>query len=173
MIAVRNYLVMYKKKKTTDKAAPAPAAAAKPSVTSTGDSKMSTKSAPAAAKPSVTSTGDSKMSTKSAPSKSTATAAGGAGQGLQVQTKAPAAAATSTKTDASPKLADKAARMAKGAKGFFKRMPTVVGLRAPAAEATRLQEDMERKQNWKRWGPYLSERQWATVREDYSPDGSW
>ena len=26
--------------------------------------------------------------------------------------------------------------------------------------------------NWKRWGPYLSERQWATVREDYSPDGN-
>ncbi|MCI0455401.1 MAG: glucosidase [Gemmataceae bacterium] len=26
--------------------------------------------------------------------------------------------------------------------------------------------------NWKRWGPYLSERQWGTVREDYSPDGS-
>ncbi|MBM82200.1 MAG: hypothetical protein CMJ78_16660 [Planctomycetaceae bacterium] len=25
--------------------------------------------------------------------------------------------------------------------------------------------------NWKRWGPYLSERQWGTVREDYSPDG--
>lgn len=25
--------------------------------------------------------------------------------------------------------------------------------------------------NWKRWGPYLAERQWGTVREDYSPDG--
>ena len=24
---------------------------------------------------------------------------------------------------------------------------------------------------WKKWGPYLSERQWGTVREDYSPDG--
>ena len=24
---------------------------------------------------------------------------------------------------------------------------------------------------WRRWGPYLSERQWGTVREDYSPDG--
>ncbi len=38
-------------------------------------------------------------------------------------------------------------------------------------EAVRLQEDDERKKNWKRWGPYLSERQWATVREDYSPYG--
>ena len=29
-----------------------------------------------------------------------------------------------------------------------------------------------RARNWKRWGPYLSERQWGTVREDYSADGS-
>ena len=34
------------------------------------------------------------------------------------------------------------------------------------------QEDRQRKANWKRWGPYLSERQWGTVREDYSPDGT-
>lgn len=27
-------------------------------------------------------------------------------------------------------------------------------------------------QAWKQWGPYLSERQWGTVREDYSPDGA-
>ncbi len=33
-------------------------------------------------------------------------------------------------------------------------------------------EDLRRENNWKRWGPYLSERQWGTVREDYSPDGS-
>ncbi len=38
-------------------------------------------------------------------------------------------------------------------------------------EATRLAEDAGRTKNWKRWGPYLSERQWGTVREDYSPDG--
>lgn len=37
-------------------------------------------------------------------------------------------------------------------------------------ERKRLQEDAQRKKNWKRWGPYLSERQWGTVREDYSPD---
>jgi hypothetical protein len=40
------------------------------------------------------------------------------------------------------------------------------------AEETRLAEDAARKANWKRWGPYVSERQWGTVREDYSPDGS-
>jgi hypothetical protein len=42
------------------------------------------------------------------------------------------------------------------------------------AEQERLALDAKRIANWKRWGPYLSERQWATVREDYSPHGiSW
>jgi hypothetical protein len=54
----------------------------------------------------------------------------------------------------------------------FKRAPTVTGIQLPTSEAERLREDKERIQNWKRWGPYLSERQWATVREDYSEDGS-
>jgi hypothetical protein len=40
------------------------------------------------------------------------------------------------------------------------------------AEERRLKEARERTANWKRWGPYLSERQWATVREDYSPGGT-
>jgi hypothetical protein len=40
------------------------------------------------------------------------------------------------------------------------------------AEHARLAEDKKRDKNWKRWGPYLSERQWATVREDYSADGN-
>ncbi|MCS6926038.1 MAG: glucosidase, partial [Candidatus Binatia bacterium] len=40
------------------------------------------------------------------------------------------------------------------------------------AEAIRLEEDSQRKKNWKRWGPYLSERAWGTVREDYSPSGA-
>ncbi len=39
------------------------------------------------------------------------------------------------------------------------------------SEAKRLDEDTRRKVNWKRWGPYLSERQWGTVREDYSAGG--
>ena len=37
------------------------------------------------------------------------------------------------------------------------------------AEEKRLEESRKRKVHWKRWGPYLSERQWGTVREDYSP----
>src|SRR5690349_817150 len=40
------------------------------------------------------------------------------------------------------------------------------------AELHRLAEDARREKNWKRWGPYLSERQWGTVREDYSPWGT-
>jgi hypothetical protein len=39
------------------------------------------------------------------------------------------------------------------------------------AEHQRLDEERSRAKNWKRWGPYLSERQWATVREDYSAEG--
>ncbi len=38
-------------------------------------------------------------------------------------------------------------------------------------EEKRLKQDRERKAYWRRWGPYVSERQWGTVREDYSPDG--
>ena len=41
----------------------------------------------------------------------------------------------------------------------------------PIAESIRLKEDATRELNWKRWGPYLSERQWGTVREDYSATG--
>jgi hypothetical protein len=40
------------------------------------------------------------------------------------------------------------------------------------AEADRLAEDASRTSNWKRWGPYLAERQWGTVREDYSEHGN-
>jgi hypothetical protein len=38
-------------------------------------------------------------------------------------------------------------------------------------EHIRLEEARTQKAPWKKWGPYLSERQWGTVREDYSPDG--
>ena len=39
-------------------------------------------------------------------------------------------------------------------------------------EQRRLNEAREKGIPWKKWGPYLSERQWATVREDYSQDGN-
>ena len=39
-------------------------------------------------------------------------------------------------------------------------------------EELRLNESGAREKHWKRWGPYLSERAWGTVREDYSPYGT-
>ena len=41
-----------------------------------------------------------------------------------------------------------------------------------SVEEQRLEQSRQRSVHWKRWGPYLSERQWGTVREDYSPGGS-
>jgi hypothetical protein len=43
----------------------------------------------------------------------------------------------------------------------------------PDSENERLIAEASRQagENWKRWGPYLAERQWGTVREDYSQDG--
>jgi hypothetical protein len=43
---------------------------------------------------------------------------------------------------------------------------------AKTAEALRLEEAREQGVPWRQWGPYLSERQWGTVREDYSEDGN-
>src|SRR6516162_10206111 len=40
------------------------------------------------------------------------------------------------------------------------------------AEQKRLEEDRKKNAVWKKWGPYLSERQWGTVREDYSEGGN-
>ncbi|PSR90513.1 Six-hairpin glycosidase-like protein [Coniella lustricola] len=40
-----------------------------------------------------------------------------------------------------------------------------------STEEKRLKEDRHRTKYWKKWGSYLAERQWATVREDYSADG--
>jgi hypothetical protein len=40
------------------------------------------------------------------------------------------------------------------------------------AEHDRLDEARAQEAPWKKWGPYLSERQWGTVREDYSDSGN-
>jgi hypothetical protein len=47
-------------------------------------------------------------------------------------------------------------------------MPTT----SPTAEEQRLTDARERRAPWRTWGPYLSERQWGTVREDYSANGT-
>jgi hypothetical protein len=36
------------------------------------------------------------------------------------------------------------------------------------AERQRIEQSRNGAKNWRRWGPYVSERQWGTVREDYS-----
>ncbi|MCB9280719.1 MAG: glucosidase [Lewinellaceae bacterium] len=43
---------------------------------------------------------------------------------------------------------------------------------AKSKEQIRIRETYDQGKNWLKWGPYLSERQWGTVREDYSPDGA-
>lgn len=46
--------------------------------------------------------------------------------------------------------------------------------REQPAECRRLEVDKkDPDRRWREWGPYLSERQWGTVREDYSDNGSW
>src|SRR3954465_9040407 len=40
------------------------------------------------------------------------------------------------------------------------------------SEEQRLEDSRDRRAHWNRWGPYVSERGWGTVREDYSADGS-
>lgn len=42
----------------------------------------------------------------------------------------------------------------------------------PTQEEIRLAEALDHVAHWRRWGPYLSDRQWGTVREDYSPNGT-
>jgi len=46
-----------------------------------------------------------------------------------------------------------------------------MGERRDRAEVARLAEARAQGVPWRKWGPYLSERQWGTVREDYSPNG--
>src|ERR1700704_3882092 len=44
--------------------------------------------------------------------------------------------------------------------------------RPPSAEHARLKENVGILPPWRRWGPYVAERAWGTVREDYSADGN-
>src|SRR5438067_10633929 len=50
-------------------------------------------------------------------------------------------------------------------------MPDATGQRAEA-ERRRVRAAHKNEPGWYRWGPYLSDRQWGTVREDYSADGT-
>ncbi|RDX44838.1 hypothetical protein OH76DRAFT_1537733 [Lentinus brumalis] len=54
---------------------------------------------------------------------------------------------------------------------FRVRLADKLGPDYHGTERFRLEQDDKRERHWKRWGPYLSDRQWATVREDYSANG--
>ncbi|KAF8629395.1 hypothetical protein AX15_003450 [Amanita polypyramis BW_CC] len=56
-------------------------------------------------------------------------------------------------------------------KSYRQRLSEALGTAYKGAEKYRLQQDDKHEKHWKRWGPYLSDRQWATVREDYSANG--
>ena len=51
------------------------------------------------------------------------------------------------------------------------RMAAQMPQSAPDPESRRIRECSDDSTGWRRWGPYLSDRSWGTVREDYSPDG--
>ncbi|KAH8995603.1 Six-hairpin glycosidase-like protein [Lactarius akahatsu] len=54
---------------------------------------------------------------------------------------------------------------------YCDRLRQSLGTTYKTVEQYRLDQDGKRERHWKRWGPYVSDRQWATVREDYSGDG--
>src|ERR1700759_3820197 len=81
--------------------------------------------------------------------------------GSRAQTRAP-------RRDRDPERRDPYLKLARFASKIG---PPTVDDDAPDAEEQRLEEDRRRVRDWKRFGPYLSERQWGTVREDYSPVG--
>ncbi|KAI0087956.1 Six-hairpin glycosidase-like protein [Irpex rosettiformis] len=71
-----------------------------------------------------------------------------------------------TKSDSSPKP-----EVSKDSKSFRQRLIETLGPEYHGAERHRLVQDNNKELHWKRWGPYVSDRQWATVREDYSANG--
>ncbi|KAI0268624.1 Six-hairpin glycosidase-like protein [Gloeopeniophorella convolvens] len=56
-------------------------------------------------------------------------------------------------------------------RSYRDRLRQTLGAAYKTTEGYRLDQDGRRERHWKRWGPYVADRQWATVREDYSGDG--
>ncbi|THH30923.1 hypothetical protein EUX98_g3248 [Antrodiella citrinella] len=71
-------------------------------------------------------------------------------------------------SEPSPKLENLSTRPTMA---FRQRLAQQLGRQYNGAERHRLVQDGTKELHWKRWGPYLSDRQWATVREDYSANG--
>ncbi|KAF9527391.1 glycoside hydrolase family 63 protein [Crepidotus variabilis] len=57
-------------------------------------------------------------------------------------------------------------------RAYRDRLAEKLGEKYKGVERHRLEQDNDHQKHWKRYGPYLSDRQWATVREDYSEDGN-
>jgi hypothetical protein len=76
---------------------------------------------------------------------------------------------TRTRSSAGAKAAN--SRTSGGARAVGQRKSKSRAVSPAQAETARLRDDLKRVANWKRWGPYLADRQWGTVREDYSADG--
>ncbi|KAF8606170.1 hypothetical protein BDV93DRAFT_469332, partial [Ceratobasidium sp. AG-I] len=56
-------------------------------------------------------------------------------------------------------------------RSYRQKVLDLLGTAYSSVEHYRLEQDARKERHWKRWGPYLAERQWATVREDYSANG--
>src|SRR5687768_2477382 len=72
-------------------------------------------------------------------------------------------------------LRQSGARACRSSHQFFEKEVAMTNRRLDVVDVTeqkRLNEARESGVPWKKWGPYLSERQWGTVREDYSADGN-
>ncbi|ESK97413.1 glycoside hydrolase family 63 protein [Moniliophthora roreri MCA 2997] len=74
-------------------------------------------------------------------------------------------------SDQSPAAGEAAAAPVEDIPPWRVRLASKLGAEYKGAERYRLDQDEKRERHWKRWGPYLSDRQWATVREDYSGNG--
>ncbi|TFY54194.1 hypothetical protein EVJ58_g9003 [Rhodofomes roseus] len=90
----------------------------------------------------------------------------------------PKPASSQTASPAPPKMARAEATSSPkqeqrdgGTRPFRARLVDQLGDEYKGVERHRLDQDRKHELHWKRWGPYLSDRQWATVREDYSANG--
>ncbi|KAI0256189.1 Six-hairpin glycosidase-like protein [Lactifluus subvellereus] len=75
------------------------------------------------------------------------------------------------KTGKLPESTGSPASNEKGPRSYRETLRQKLGAAYKTTEQYRLDQDGKRERHWKRWGPYVSDRQWATVREDYSGDG--
>ncbi|KAF8893397.1 Six-hairpin glycosidase-like protein [Infundibulicybe gibba] len=93
--------------------------------------------------------------------------------GLTINIPKPSTAPNLPQTQAKPasNASKSGGETASEPRSYRERLSAMHGIEYMGAEKHRLMQDDNRERHWKRWGPYLSDRQWATVREDYSANG--